>query len=811
MPCSRVGSLENCHLLSRGPIFVFSPTTNSAVQDEPTIRLASDIAGPNSSISASGSAVVILSSGMGPTEIRQFVPIVRACQEIDIEVELALFDIGDFGEGEFEAVRQSVAATFGFDPVCPPRPAPDCQRHFAGKQLAYSYRVSEYLKDMKYDYVFASQCGGSLYFSILRRQQLLTPGFNPVLICVLSEFALQTCLNKQSPLNDAAQLIRFQLETDTAAGCDHVIAPSRSFVKNAADIGALCGTEEVIVLDRPTRQPNGLGNSGAGYEYIWVPQCDPARRNIHFLAAMIRRNPVLFSGERSPVIVIEQLARDPSFDEFCHETLAPLSVRWVFQPADLDLHVGNSVLFLPFCNDFLASEQIMSHLTQGMPALLGKDVSFAEFCSPEYDLLDAFPDNFAAAIEQASTGQRNLDTGIAEPYEPAEKWKNIISASAGRKVHVAGNVDDAITEPLVSICILHFNRPRIIPHAIESALEQTYSNIEIIVLDDGSDDPQARDFLDTLPEQYDGKIKVVRQKNRYLGAARNAAAKTATGNFVLFLDDDNILKPDAVETFVRAARNSWAEFLGCFSDIFLGNGGPPTDASETTRILQCGTDAGHALFSNTISDGNCFCNRHAFLELGGNTEDYAIGKDDQEFFARAVLNGKIVSMVPEALIWSRQSEHRLKNQHFNWAAGHFRVLQAYWRMLDPRLRNLLAFAQGAFMGPKAHRQTQTGRKNEVRFSLTGRWVSRTRIRLNLHIAGPPELTSMLDRERFEFRVNGRPVPGKEFSFDETVMSNGEGRLATGNLRKPIFGNREILCTCHDAVSGRILCSMLISA
>ena len=100
-------------------------------------------------------------------------------------------------------------------------------------------------------------------------------------------------------------------------------------------------------------------------------------------------------------------------------------------------------------------------------------------------------------------------------------------------------------QPLISIIITTYNHCQFIAEAIESALGQTYQNIEIIVIDDGSTDNTSE-----IVKQYPSVVYFY-QTNKGLSAARNTGIEKATGEFILFLDADDILYPDGVSLNVQ--------------------------------------------------------------------------------------------------------------------------------------------------------------------------------------------------------------------------------------------------------------------
>ncbi|MEX1008074.1 MAG: glycosyltransferase family A protein [Acidimicrobiia bacterium] len=104
----------------------------------------------------------------------------------------------------------------------------------------------------------------------------------------------------------------------------------------------------------------------------------------------------------------------------------------------------------------------------------------------------------------------------------------------------------ALGEPTVSVIIPVFDETRYLAEAIDSALAQTHRPVEIIVVDDGSDEPVR------LPDRLLGRVIVVRSAHRGQGAARNLAAARARGELLAFLDADDVWLPDKLEHQVAA-------------------------------------------------------------------------------------------------------------------------------------------------------------------------------------------------------------------------------------------------------------------
>jgi glycosyltransferase involved in cell wall biosynthesis len=102
-------------------------------------------------------------------------------------------------------------------------------------------------------------------------------------------------------------------------------------------------------------------------------------------------------------------------------------------------------------------------------------------------------------------------------------------------------------KPLVSIILIAFNAERFIKRALASALGQTYPNIEIIVVDDGSTDHTA----DVVRAFTDPRIRYFYQNNQGQGAARNRGIRESQGTYITFLDADDFYLPEKIEKQVN--------------------------------------------------------------------------------------------------------------------------------------------------------------------------------------------------------------------------------------------------------------------
>lgn len=120
---------------------------------------------------------------------------------------------------------------------------------------------------------------------------------------------------------------------------------------------------------------------------------------------------------------------------------------------------------------------------------------------------------------------------------------------------------------LVTVVIPVYNAEAYLECCVESVVEQSYRNLEILLIDDGSTDGSGR-ICDSWA-QRDSRISVIHKKNEGLGVARNTGLTRVSGNYICFLDSDDRLQPEAVEKAWRECRD--AVFYGFQSMDARGN------------------------------------------------------------------------------------------------------------------------------------------------------------------------------------------------------------------------------------------------
>lgn len=212
--------------------------------------------------------------------------------------------------------------------------------------------------------------------------------------------------------------------------------------------------------------------------------------------------------------------------------------------------------------------------------------------------------------------------------------------------------------PLVSVIIPTFNRADLICKAIDSVLGQTYENVEIIVVDDGSTD-ETNSLIKT---KYSDLIRYYLQENRGVSVARTFGFQKSRGSFIGFLDSDDYFLPQCIEKKLQTLMNDLS-IDWVFSDQVLRSEDDTVLLAPSRYDLKLKSkltkeqDLFSFLFSTTdtlIQPNTCLIRRKCLESIGG--FDPESGCEDYEFFIRLAkfYKGKFI---PDILSVQTKQQH----------------------------------------------------------------------------------------------------------------------------------------------------------
>lgn len=201
--------------------------------------------------------------------------------------------------------------------------------------------------------------------------------------------------------------------------------------------------------------------------------------------------------------------------------------------------------------------------------------------------------------------------------------------------------------PLVSILVPCYNAERWIAATLDSALAQTWPRCEIIVVDDGS-----RDGSLALARSYEAKgVKVIAQSNAGAAAARNAAYRAAQGDFIQFLDADDLIAPDKIALQMGRLRTgppgaiascAWARFQNDPHEAVFRPEPAWRDFPVAVDFLRLHFNEGWMMFPAA------WLVPRMVAEAAGPWDTRLSLNDDGEYFCRVVVAASAILFCPEA-------------------------------------------------------------------------------------------------------------------------------------------------------------------
>lgn len=205
---------------------------------------------------------------------------------------------------------------------------------------------------------------------------------------------------------------------------------------------------------------------------------------------------------------------------------------------------------------------------------------------------------------------------------------------------------------LISVVIPAYNATKTIQATINSVIQQTYTDLEIIVINDGSTDST----LDILNSINDQRLKIITTPNQCLPASRNTGINFAQGEYISFLDADDLWTPDKLRLELEALQNnpqadvacSWTNYIDEKDQIILtGN-----------RIDLTGNAYPYLLLCNVLDSGsNLFVRRQKLLAIG-NYDQSLRSAHDWDLYLRLASQYQFVT-VPQAQVLYRISRNSM--------------------------------------------------------------------------------------------------------------------------------------------------------
>lgn len=232
--------------------------------------------------------------------------------------------------------------------------------------------------------------------------------------------------------------------------------------------------------------------------------------------------------------------------------------------------------------------------------------------------------------------------------------------------------------PRVSVVMPVFNGARYLNATLDSLFSQTYLDYEVICIEDGSTDDSA-----SLLENYGHGLTVIRQKNAGQSASRNKGVARATGEYVAFLDQDDLWYPSKLQRQMeRFAKDVEAVLVHCDYDLVDHEGRMlKKGAGLSERVTALASPLGRLIGEALIFPSAMVVRRDAYLRVGGFCEELR-GFEDFDLIARLRQEGSFL------MVDAPEMAYRMHEQGFSRAGG-IEVIQSREKFLS-RMQKLYA-------------------------------------------------------------------------------------------------------------------------
>jgi len=301
----------------------------------------------------------------------------------------------------------------------------------------------------------------------------------------------------------------------------------------------------------------------------------------------------------------------------------------------------------------------------------------------------------------------------------------------------------------VSVIIPCYNRAPFIAATINNFLNQSAPPKELIVVDDGSTDNSVN-----IIKSFGSKVKLICQSNQGPGAARNAGYRVSSGEFIQFMDSDDLASNNKLETQKLKLLQTGADFAYCpwvrcsiennrlfFLDNILQMGPVPPPKS----MLEWSLSGWSLVFQNCLF-------RRSILEKSGPYRTDLMPSEDSELFVRVLLNGARAVHTPECLVFYR--EHTLNKITSTGTSAVHRALD--WT----RYLNVIG---------EAVKELVPGMRLSTRIAITARFYAHQAACSKLQVESCPDTHPF-----YSLSIPFKPLIIKAFAYYEKVLRRLKG-------------------------------------
>ncbi len=271
--------------------------------------------------------------------------------------------------------------------------------------------------------------------------------------------------------------------------------------------------------------------------------------------------------------------------------------------------------------------------------------------------------------------------------------------------------------PSVAVCVPYYEQPKYLREALTLLAEQSAAPQEVIVVDDGSASPAAREAFAAAAAQFARPgWRFLQQDNAGPAAARNRAAAEATADVLIFCDADNRFRPEMTAILARAMQATGADCVTCGFAAFPDPGEENPD-HPAFAYVPLGPCLELALIENILGDTNFAVRRSVFQALGGFPVDNRAASEDWQFLLQLVRRGRALGVAPALLFDYRLAGASHARRHSEFASARAAVGPSL-AAADPAWRRLWPHVAGLVRDPRLARAEAELEDARIKFART---------------------------------------------------------------------------------------------
>lgn len=240
-------------------------------------------------------------------------------------------------------------------------------------------------------------------------------------------------------------------------------------------------------------------------------------------------------------------------------------------------------------------------------------------------------------------------------------------------------------ESLISVIIPIYNVAKYLPKCLDSVLAQTYKNLEIILVDDGSLDDCGK-----ICDEYaanDSRIKVIHKKNGGVSSARNAGLDMVTGDLIAFVDPDDYIAPNMYETMLACMERTKSDIVMCgIKNVY------PNEKIKISKIPQKEEfiyENPAQFFKDFVRIGVCqvgvACNKLLKREIitGNRFDENLVRAEDLNFLLDAIVKKPRITFCPQVLyFYLQRTDSAVKQRSIEYYISEYIVWKRVLEMID---------------------------------------------------------------------------------------------------------------------------------